>query len=559
MSETLASYSAAVRDFHRARRKAALRQLLDRVRGESAKLLPYEQVVRELAGRESGRWELHEIPLDAIVGSVGRYNDFSRDFLPLNDSTEGRWARVKVAMTGLVGLPPIEVYKVGEAYFVLDGNHRVSVARQLDASYIQAYVNEVKTKVPLTPEVDLDELIIKGELADFLARTHLDEARPGSDFTVTAPGRYRYLEHQIESRAGVDDDASATLPELAAAWHDQAYQPVLQLIREMGIPHEFPERTETDLYVWITQHRTELEQTLGWSVNTRSAAADLLARAKAKVRERLLRRARRELVDAAGDRDSDLRLVTEILVPISGDPDDWVALHQADIIAGREGAKVLGLHIVADGDQVSSPHAKSVQSIFESRCVGFQADCRLAIEVGKVARTICERASWADLVVVKLNHPPGGGPIEKLGSGFRTLLRDCPRPVLAVPRAESQLTHALLAYDGSPKAEEGLYLAAYMASRWRIKLTVASVTESGNVADLALGPAGRYLDRHAINYQMVAAEGEVADQILRIGQERGADFVICGGYGRAGLAEVVLGSTVDELLRSAQVPVLVCQ
>ncbi len=368
----LSSYSIAVRDFRRARRKASLQQLLDRFRGESQRLLPYEEVMRQLAGRESGRWELREIPLASIVGSVGRYNDFTRDFLPLKDSVEGRWASVKVAMTGLIGLPPIEVYQVGEAYFVLDGNHRVSVARQLGASHIQAYVNQVRTKAPLSPEVDLDELIIKSELAEFLARTRLDETRPDTDFTVTSPGRYRLLEQQIDSGVAAAEGGPRPFDQVAAEWHDHLYQPLLDLIREMGMPHEFPERTETDLYVWITQHRAELEESLGWQIGARSAAADLISRAKRTVLSRLGRRSRppqTELVSATSGEMTDRSLLTEILVPISGKADDWVALHQADIIAQREGARVLGLHVVTTESQAEGEQAKLVQSTFETHCV----------------------------------------------------------------------------------------------------------------------------------------------------------------------------------------------
>ena len=94
-------------------------------------------------------------------------------------------------------MPPIQVYKVGEVYFVLDGNHRVSIARARNAADIRAYVTEVATRVPITPDTDLDDLIIKSEYIDFLEKTHLDEVRPEADLTITAPGQYQLLENQI--------------------------------------------------------------------------------------------------------------------------------------------------------------------------------------------------------------------------------------------------------------------------------------------------------------------------------------------------------------------------
>ena len=124
-------HSRAVSDFRRARRRAALDRVFARLAGRSTDLMSYDDVRKKLKGRETSKRELKEIPLDSIVGSVGRYRDFTRGFLPRQDSDSGRWAGVKVAVTELGGLPPIEVYQIGVVYFVLDGNHRVSVASEV--------------------------------------------------------------------------------------------------------------------------------------------------------------------------------------------------------------------------------------------------------------------------------------------------------------------------------------------------------------------------------------------------------------------------------------------
>jgi hypothetical protein len=105
------------------------------------------------------------------VGSVGRYDDFTRSFLPRRDSDAGRWARVKAATLDLTGLPPIEVYQIGQAYFVLDGNHRVSVARQLGAPTIQAYVTEVPDQSPLLARHSARRVNLKSGVRRFLG-TH---------------------------------------------------------------------------------------------------------------------------------------------------------------------------------------------------------------------------------------------------------------------------------------------------------------------------------------------------------------------------------------------------
>jgi hypothetical protein len=126
------NYQSARNDFNEARAQASLQEVLARLTGKSNELLSYEEVAEKLKLNVRSERGVYDIPLDAIVGSVGRYTDFTRTFLPLKSINRDRWARVKAAIddpNGL-GLPPIDVYKVGEVFFVLDGNHRVSVARQ---------------------------------------------------------------------------------------------------------------------------------------------------------------------------------------------------------------------------------------------------------------------------------------------------------------------------------------------------------------------------------------------------------------------------------------------
>src|SRR5690625_972408 len=190
-------YTSALQDFFRARRRATLREVLKALTRRSRPLMNFEEVRQQLRAVEDARRELIEVPLDRIVGSVGRYNDFTREFLPLQDSDRVRWTEVRMAMTGLSGVPPVELYRIGDAYFVKDGNHRVSVARQLGNTVIQAYVTPLHSRVHLSPDTGPDELIIKAEQAQFLQDTRMDELRPQSDLSVTAPGKYGKLREQI--------------------------------------------------------------------------------------------------------------------------------------------------------------------------------------------------------------------------------------------------------------------------------------------------------------------------------------------------------------------------
>ena len=95
---------------------------------------------------------IHVIALDSIVGSVGRFHDFIEGFLPISSELSYRWqslAALTLDPSGS-GLPPIDVFKVGEVYFVSDGNHRVSVARQLDIPDMEARVWEYEVAHQIT-------------------------------------------------------------------------------------------------------------------------------------------------------------------------------------------------------------------------------------------------------------------------------------------------------------------------------------------------------------------------------------------------------------------------
>ncbi len=580
MSEgSRAAYALAVMDFRRARRKAALREVLARLAGGRRDLLSYEQVRDKLRARETPGWRLEDIPLNSIVGSMGRYKDFTRDFLPLERADEGRWARVKVAMDGAAGLPPIEVYRLGGAHFVLDGNHRVSVAREVGASHIQAYVKEVQIKVALSPDVRPDDLIIKAEQAEFLDRTRLDEIRPAADLTVTSAGRYDVLEAQIEAHRDslrLQGAAGVSEAELVGSWFDRVYLPVVHSIRRISLLREFPDRTETDLYVWIAQHRADLESSLGWGIRPESAAADLTARAGRRFR-RVVARFVERIVGAltlapwvpapAPAQWPEGVLATQepagftlnILLPVGGARHDWSAFDQAVLVAQRENARLLGLCVLPSDTEPQRQAAREIQLEFERRAKAAGIPCGFAIEVGEIATRIVDRARWADLVILKLSYPPGPRPIARLRSGVRTIVQACPRPVLALPRAATRLDRALLAFDGSAKSEEALYLATYLAGRWKIPLVVLTVEEGDRVGEATLVRAAEYARDHDVIPITELRTGPVDAAILAAAREHECNLILMGGYGLSPLLEFALGSAVDKVLRKAEVPVLICR
>jgi nucleotide-binding universal stress UspA family protein len=579
MSTYRTNNAAIVEDFHRARRHAALEQLFARLTGQSTELLSYEDVRQMLRAKRSSREELKEIPLDAIVGSVGRYADFTRSFLPKQDNIQRRWVRVKQAVTSLEGVPPIRVYQIGEVYFVLDGNHRVSVARELGASYIEAYVTKLETKVPLSPDDEPDDLVLKAEYADFLERTHLDELRPQADLSATVPGQYHALAEHIEVHRhfmGLEQQREIPYQEAVTHWYDKVYMPVVHLIRRQGILKEFPDRTETDLYLWLADHRAELARELGWDVRPEAAAADLAARSRAKGAGAIARLGTRILEAVTPDgletgpdvgkwrtehlaaRRDDL-LFIDVLVPVSGEEAGWQALEQALAVARREGSRLHGLHVVASEEAQSSAATLAVQDEFNQRCEAAGIEGNLILAVGKVPREICRWSRWTDLVTVNLTYPPPPKPLARLSSGFRTLLWNCPPPIMTVPGAATDLNRALLAYDRSPKAREALFVATYLVNRWEIPLTVVAVEEKGVDAAESLARAQTYLEDYGARASYLQAEPPVAEAILRAAETHQSDLILMGGYGRSPVVEVVLGGVVDQVLRESRTPMLICR
>lgn len=163
--------SASLEIFNAARRRAFVQDVLAEVSGRSDDLLSFHDVQEQLKLSEPGQEDAHleEIPLDRIVGSVGRYRDFNRAFLPRAHIDPQRWTRV-ARLGSQAALPPISVFRIGDVYFVQDGNHRVSVARARKQKTIMARVVDIPIRVPLGPDTSLDDLILKSGYAEFLER-----------------------------------------------------------------------------------------------------------------------------------------------------------------------------------------------------------------------------------------------------------------------------------------------------------------------------------------------------------------------------------------------------
>ncbi|MGC9530009.1 MAG: DUF4032 domain-containing protein [Candidatus Bipolaricaulaceae bacterium] len=243
---------------------------------EPALLLPFDWVKDHV--RIKGRRYLgpQTVDVDKIVGSLNRFRDFDRAFLPRRADAQ-RLARLEAAWQRGEAFPSVKLYKIGEAYFVEDGHHRVAAARRQGARQIDADVVEFIPDVPIEADISERKLLLKAEYSDFLRRTRLDELRPGQQVELSEPGGYRrLLEHIAVHRyfLGLEQGREVSYPEAVASWYDQVYKPLAQAIRSTGVLDQFPRRTVADLYVWISEHLYYLRERYGAGVDLEGAVRD---------------------------------------------------------------------------------------------------------------------------------------------------------------------------------------------------------------------------------------------------------------------------------------------
>jgi hypothetical protein len=281
-------------DFARARRGRLVADIGRRLRREPddvALILPFEEAVEALGRVGESYAGLHTVPLDAIVGSVDRVRDFDRSFRPTTARTRGRWERIAAARRRGEPLPAISLYRIGDLYFVRDGHHRVSVARAMGDTVIDAYVTDVRTRVPLSADALLPDLPLKGHERLFRERVPLSAERR-ERVQVTDPWDYGKLAEAVEAwgfRAMQERHEYLDRRQVANLWFEDEFAPVVEMLLDGG----FVERHETpaDAYLRVAGARYRLLRTHEWS-------DEVLARVRgdARRRRRRTRRRRRRVV-----------------------------------------------------------------------------------------------------------------------------------------------------------------------------------------------------------------------------------------------------------------------
>jgi hypothetical protein len=226
-------------------------------------ILPFEEVVAALGRRGERRLGLQTIPLDSIVGTVGRPREFDRSFRPTSNRVRGRWERVAEVQRRGKALPPIDVYRVGDLHFVRDGHHRVSVARAQGLDVIDAYVTEVATEVGADREIRPGDLPLKGHERLFFERVPLPpdaRARIG----LSDEWRYAGLAEGVEAwgfRLMQERGELLSRAEVAETWFREEYEPVVEMLREADL---LGSGTETEAYIRVSALRYLMLRTHDW-------------------------------------------------------------------------------------------------------------------------------------------------------------------------------------------------------------------------------------------------------------------------------------------------------
>jgi len=271
--------SQAQSDFNKAKSRAFFNTIMSILRPEKQELLSFYDVKSMIKTKSESYRGMQSVEINKIAGSEGRYSDFNKAFLPKKEHLRKRWESIDKAYIKDVILPAIQLYKIGEIYFVRDGNHRVSVAKAQGVFSIDAEVTELSTEVALTSGMnmlDLKQSVVDFERNQILSQTDLDGIIEEGNIFFTAPGRYEeMLQHVLGHKYFINmkQEDEIPLPVAARSWYENLYIPIIKIIREANLLSRFPGRTESDLYIWIVKQWHYLKEKYGDEYPLEAAAA----------------------------------------------------------------------------------------------------------------------------------------------------------------------------------------------------------------------------------------------------------------------------------------------
>lgn len=564
------TYRQALDDFRRARSKAAMQRFWAGIRGRSLDLLPYDEISTKLRAVSRTDRGIKQVPLKDIIGSVNRIQDFDRNFLPLRDDDIYRWAGVKTAMTSPMakGVPPVSLYQIGDAYFVLDGNHRVSIAKEMGMETIEAYVTEIKTKVPISRTLTSDELIQKAAYVNFLEDTKIDQILPGVDFSLHLIENYPLLKEHINVHQyymGIEKNRSVSFEEAVRHWYETLYSPVTAIIESSGLHHALRDLTVTDLYLWLLDQQNALQSDLGIELkpeNVLDYAADKRgiksgsgwSPAEEQIMQVLLKG------DEQYQNPYQDCLFQHVTVALSEDDPDWIALEQAILVDRCSNTAIRGVHVKSPGTQKLAEEMDVYRQRFDQRLSEAGMRGKFFLREGEPASALLEFSLLSDLLVLKLSHPPAASLMDRISHGIITILQQSRRPVLFVKEKPLAISSILLPFNGGQRSKEALYIAAYYATRYGCQLHLLLVMKGLDQDEVNRYYARTYLERLGVKaqYHQGSSESLTAD-VVSLAESLSVSTLIMGGYENTSILDRVFSQSIDEILAQVSIPVMICQ
>jgi len=288
---------AVEESYRRVRRRASVSAVRGRLGRRLTELLSLPEVRSRIQVGGQRDLGITAVPLNSIVGSEGRPGDFDRHFAPRRKNTVERWMRIKRAYLDDRGLPPVELIKVGQIYFVRDGHHRLSVVRLAGQQEIEAHVVELTTNVPLTPDLDQRDLQRKEAQSAFVDRSGIGPAVPGVEVPVEAsePATYVRLMNHIDTHGyymGREQGTTVGREVSGAHWYRTLYRPTIDAIRGRELRRASGRRTESDLYLSIMDRRHYMTEQMGHDPGPDAALIDYVGRFGSWAQRRQLKRSR---------------------------------------------------------------------------------------------------------------------------------------------------------------------------------------------------------------------------------------------------------------------------
>jgi hypothetical protein len=247
--------------FDRARRREVYHRLARVVRREA----PADSVVLDDLRAHVRLFEqsyvgIMPIPVAQIVGTSSRSDDFDESFLPRRPETRDRWLRLERAFPDSA-FPPIIAYRVGNAYFVVDGRHRVAIARQRGVEYVDAEVTDLRARFEIPPGADIGAMILNEQKALFLEETGLQRYEREGSLEFTHAQGYAELLEVIKVHAyelSVREQRFVAFKEAARDFYENVFRPTIDAIESADLGNAFPECSKADLFLWVCERRRSL-------------------------------------------------------------------------------------------------------------------------------------------------------------------------------------------------------------------------------------------------------------------------------------------------------------